>query len=240
MKKPLIAVASLFVIVALGMNVYAQTELTEKTATDSPDVASKSASALEPEVQDLKDKIATKVAELRSASQKAVAGTIISIEDDVIMISSSDGNDYEINVDESLTETFQVTTGFKEINSGELEVGDYIIVTGPRLDKTVDASVIYRDTEYIVLSGKVTEADDTDFIVRVTTTSKENYTIDIEKNTTQRLLNIKTFETEKIGFSKIKEGDTIHFAAQKDPDTAEVNRVSGVRILIIPQEYFQK
>lgn len=243
MKKQITTVLSFFAVFSFCITVYAQTELTEKVATSSTqttEVSSESATVVEPEIQDLKEKIATKVAELRKKNQKAVAGHIDSIKGAVIMATSADASEYEVKLDESLTKTYQIGTGYKEIKSSDLKKGDYIIVTGPMLDKTIDANVIYRDEQYVVMSGKVTEVDKTDFFLKVTTTSKDNVTIDIETKTLQQLLNIKTLQPEKTVFSKIKEGDTVHFAAKKDIKVTEENRYSALRVLIIPQEFFQK
>ncbi len=239
-KKLLLLFIAVFML-SLSAVAYAQTELTEKTPTASESAnASSAATLLEPEVKDLKDKIATKVAELRKKSQKAIVGNIIELKEGSIKVESVEGVQYEVKTDASLTKTYQIGTGYKEIKTSDLKKDDYIIVTGPVLDQSVEANVIYRDERYIVVSGKLTEVDKTDFFLKVATTSKENYTIDVEKGTVQQMLNIKTLLQEKTTFSKIKEGDTIHVAAKKDPKVKEEGRFSGIRFLIIPQEYFQK
>ncbi|MCX6730950.1 MAG: hypothetical protein NTZ55_03815 [Candidatus Roizmanbacteria bacterium] len=53
------------------------------------------------------------------------------------------------------------------------------------------------------------------------------------------MLNAKTKEIESSGFSKIKEGDSVHFVVSKtNPGTGkEKNRYDAVRILMIPQEF---
>ena len=59
------------------------------------------------------------------------------------------------------------------------------------------------------------------------------------KATTQQLMDIKTLELSKVGFSKYKEGDTIHFVFKKIAGAKE-NRYTALKVVIIPQEYFQK
>lgn len=216
--------------------VRAQTELTEKKASAEAS-PTEVKTTVEPEIQDLKDKVATKVAELRKENKRAVAGVVTEIKEDVILLESADATVYEVNIDDSLTKAYQIGTGYKEIQISALEKDDYLIVTGPQLDNTIDASVIYRDTQFVVFSGKITEVDSSNYTVKVLTSAKETYTLDIETKTAQRMLDIKTYETSTIGFSKMKEGDTIHFAANKKAGSTQV---SAIRILIIPQEYFQK
>lgn len=212
------------------------TESATVTATTSPEEETE-----QTEIQDLKEKIATKVAELRKKNLKAIAGTITDIKNKTITIDTVDEGKYEINVDETLTNIYLIGTSKKEIKLTDLKKGVYIIVSGPIVDKTIEANSIYQDEEFIVRSGKIIEADKTDFSIKVTTVAKDSYTIDVESGTTQQLLNIKTLELERIGFSKIKEGDTIHFIAKKSAAAGQAApRASAMKIVIIPQEFFQK
>lgn len=201
--------------------------------------SSPSAAITQTEVQDLKEKIATKVAELRKKNQKAVAGKITSIKDKSIMIKNNDDAEYEVKVDEALTKVYRIGVTKKEIKSTDLKVGLYIIATGPIIDKTIDANYIYQDEQFTVLSGKITEINKDDFFIKVLTTDKDTYTLDIENSTGQQLMDIKTFELDKVGFSKLKEGDTIHFVIKKT-GTEKENRYTATKIVIVPQEYFQK
>jgi hypothetical protein len=92
---------------------------------------------------------------------------------------------------------------------------------------------------YAVLSGKITDINKDDFSIKVSTTDKDTYTLDIENSTNQTLMDIKTLELDKIGFSKLKEGDTIHFVIKKT-GTEKEKRFTAIKLVIIPQEYFQK
>src|SRR3990167_9432870 len=69
---------------------------------------------------------------------------------------------------------------------------------------------------------------------------KETLTLDVEDSTKRFLIDVKTFEAETIGFAKIKEGDTIHYVVKRTGTEREKNRYYATKILIIPQEYFQK
>lgn len=53
------------------------------------------------------------------------------------------------------------------------------------------------------------------------------------------MVNIKTLDLERVGFSKVKEGDTVHFVVKKTGEEKN-NSYSAIKILIIPQEYFIK
>ncbi len=140
-----------------------------------------------------------------------------------------------------MTKFFQVIGATKkEIKQSQIEKGDYIIVTGPVVDKTINANFVYMDDKYLVKNGKITEVDKEAYSIKITTAEKDNFTLDVETSTKQQILNIKTLEVETVGFSKIKEGDTIHFVVIKTGQEKEVNRFPAEKILIIPQEYFIK
>jgi len=88
--------------------------------------------------------------------------------------------------------------------------------------------------------GRVTEIDSVNYTLKLMTPEKENYNLDIESSTKQSILNIKTLDVEKSGFSKIKEGDMIHFVVKKTAYEQKDNSYSAIKILTIPQEFFIK
>jgi hypothetical protein len=137
-----------------------------------------------------------------------------------------------------LTKTYDIVKNQKkEIEATALKKGDYILVSGPAVESAITANEIYRDNVYIVSSGQITSIDKEAFTVDVVTPDKEELTLDIETGTKQQIMDIKTLELSKTGFSKFKTGDTIHFVAQKKSDS-KIKTLSTIRILIIPQEYF--
>lgn len=229
---------ALTAVLVSGTAVYGQ-GMQKDASPSATTEASPSAEVTKTEISDIKEKIATKVAELRKKNQKAIAGRITVIKGNTISIKNADDEVYEVKVDPDLTQVYQISTTKKEIKAADLKVGVYIIVTGPILDKTIDANYIYQDEMYAVLSGKITDINKDDFSIKVSTTDKDTYTLDIENSTNQTLMDIKTLELDKIGFSKLKEGDTIHFVIKKT-GTEKEKRFTAIKLVIIPQEYFQK
>lgn len=192
------------------------------------------------------EKVANKVAEERKKDQKAVSGVIQSIKDSLITVSGYEGFEkkiFQVNVDTSFNQIFSVSTGVKkEIKMSDLKPNDYIIATGPLLDKVILANSVYLDDRYVVKSGTIIEINSTNFYFVVMTPDKSEYSIDVESSTKQYMMNIKTMEIELTGFSKIKEGDTVHFVGilpeGKEP-TGKIN-ITGKKYVVIPQEYFIK
>lgn len=191
------------------------------------------------DIQDLKDKLATKVAELRKQNQKAVSGVIESIEAKSITIKDADGKSVKVTLDDVLTKAYTINGVVKrEVKVDTLKKGDYIIIAGPYTATTVTANAIYKDDQYLVGSGKITDVNATDFTLAVATEDKENLTLDIENTTKRLLIDSKTLEKETIGFTKIKEGDTVHYVLKKTGLERVKDRYAALRIVIIPQEYF--
>ena len=188
----------------------------------------------------LKEKVADKVEELRQKNNKAISGFVQSNENNVIKIKTNAAEEYQVKLDPDLTKYFQIAgTTKKEIKSENIIADDYIIVTGVVTDKTISANAVFVDENFLVLIGRVSEVDKDNFSITVVTTAKEEITLDIETATKQSIVNIETVEIESTGFSKIKEGDTIHFVVKKTPEITD-NTYTAKKLLLIPQEYFIK
>lgn len=200
----------------------------------------KSATLDEKAIQDFKEKVATKVAELQAENNKAVSGFVTQVSGSTLTIKDENDAEYEIKPDESIAKYYQVVgSQRKEIQLSDIKKGSFIIVMGVANDKVINANSIYVDEMFLVKSGKITVVDSSNFALKVLSSDKDTYTLEIETSTKQQMINVKTFEEEKIGFSKIKEGDTVHFVVKKT-GTEKDNTYTAIKILIIPQEYFMK
>lgn len=207
-------------------------------ATDSPDLVSPT---VDKQIQNLKDKIASKVEELRKKDEKATAGSITEVKDGIISFTTIDDQKLKVKSDDSLTKIYQIAgTVKKEKKLSDLKKGDYIIVTGPLMGETINANFIYQDEQFLIKAGKVTEVNKDNYYIKVLTNDKDNYTLDFETYSKTSMLNVKTMDVEKVGFSKIKEADVIHFVVSKNEEGKEKNRYPVSKVLIIPQEYFVK
>ena len=199
--------------------------------------------AIDKGAKQLIEKLATKVEETRKRDQRAYVGIITKMADSTMTVSSVDATDekkYSIKIDDMLTAIYRIVGSTKkELKKADLKVGDYSIVTGLMLNDTLEASEIYIDEQFLVRTAKVTEISKSDFYLKVITYDKDEYTLDVQSSTRQFMLNVKTKEIEKSGFSIIKEGDTVHFVVSKtNPGSGkEKNRFDAVRILLVPQEF---
>jgi hypothetical protein len=224
-------------------------------ATDSSNLSSSSATIQknpfpsvtlsakeEEEAKKLRERLANKVAEIAKKNNRAISGFIQEKQSNSFSLLTLDDKKIVVKLDEALSKYYQVLSNKRqEIKYDKIDKNDFVIVAGVNGDNdSITANFVYVDEVFKILSGKVTEVDTSNYQLKVVTTQKENYLLNIETKTKQYLLNSKTLELEKSGFSKIKEGDTIHFVFkfnQKDKDSFTV---APERLVIIPQEYFQK
>lgn len=162
-------------------------------------------------IDDLKERLATKVAELRHTQRKAVYGTIKSVTVSTFTLETPT-NDLKIDLTDDI-KVFQKIKGKRtELTSEDLAKGDIITVFGEfdtGLDLLRAKIVIIQSAPLVRIAGLVSKIDQKTFTVTVTTTAGQDYVIDIEKTTS-----IFRFDRQKglvkSGFSKLETGRTVH------------------------------
>lgn len=233
-KYPVLMVA---VLVMTSFVVRAQTATPvvaeATTATESSNISK--------EVQKLKDNLVSKVAQIQKKELRVVVGKVTEVGKTSIKVTADDATVFTVSLDDVVTKYYSLKSGSKkDIEKSDLTKGDYVIIAGVVNDTKVTANSIYIDTQVIVGTGSVATLDKTDFSIVVNSFNRERYTIDVESATKLSLLDSKTLELESAGFSKIKEGDAVHFVLTVTGEEKEKNRYSAQKVLIIPQEYFLK
>jgi hypothetical protein len=208
-----------------------------KTATSS---ATTTPSAEDKQIETIKKNIANTVQEIQKKGHKAAAGYITSIKDTQVVIKDSLDKTTNVKLDPQLTQVFQISGSTKkDIKQSDLAKNMYIIVSGPLLDNTINANVVYVDEEYFVKSGKIVEVNTTDDSLKISTTERDTVTVDIDSRLKVQIMDSKTLELSTItSFTKIKEGDTVHFIYAKTGKETTPNRFDALKVVVIPQEYF--
>ncbi len=210
-----------------------------KTLTPSETASSLPTVVVDKDIQLLKDKIANKVSEIRKQNNRAVSGFVVSNDGNTMKINNN-GEENQVKFDNTLTKYFKILgTQKKEIKADDIKKNDYAIVSGVVADNIISANVVLIDENFLVDSGKIIEINKDSYNIKVLTSDKNTYSLDIETYTKQFIVNIKTLDLERVGFSKIKEGDTVHFVVKKTGEEKN-NNYSAIKILIMPQEYFIK
>lgn len=180
------------------------------------------------QIRDLKEKIATKVSQIRQTSQGAVYGQVKEISPANLTLTNLKGDiQFTLNADiivYSLTDT-----GRKESSLGKITKGMSISVFGiyDEGKKNLDPRFIYLQNLPVRLIGKIADIDKTNYTVTV----KENQTttlVDIEKSSKTFKFDTSSSKWVLIGFSKLSLGDLVHILAIKD-EKAE-DRVQAQKI----------
>ncbi len=213
-----------FLFTLLAIPVYAQTAT--GTATTTEDKSQ--------QIEELKDRLATKVAELRQSKRMAAFGTIKSVSISTFVVETKT-KDLKIELTDDL-KVFQVLKGKRtELKTENLEKGDVVTVFG-EYDATLEllqAKVVFiQGIEQTQLSGTVIETNKKDYTITMETNDKKTYVIDFETTTKTNLWNGQA--VEKGGFSTFVVGDVI-FVTGTDVPKKE-NRISATRITVIPSQ----
>ena len=223
MKKLFIAILFLILLQSLEFNkIYAQTVSKAPTPTISK---------LQQQVDDLKDKIASKVAELNLVEKRSFYGIVIDVSDTQVTLKDLEGNTKFVDVDE--------LTKFSSSNSKSFGISDiendmWLGVMGlyNKQSRRLLARVISEESVLPnFIYGAVYSIDAEEFAITVAKENGARNVVDIESIT-------KTFSFEdgklvKSGFSKIKETQTLIVIGFSE--RADKNKIIAARIIIFPQ-----
>jgi len=209
---------------------------TVHAANESTSAAGKSTVTLTPttdkakQIEDLKERLATKVAQLRQTQPRAVTGIVKSITVSTATI-ETDTKDLKLELTDDI-KVIQYLKGVRtKLSLDSLAKGDRVVIFG-EYDTTLDLwqaklILIYTQTGERV-SGTITNVDKVGYTLTLATSEKREYVIDIEKNSKTNSWD-KVNGITKSGFSKLTVGDTIHVLGVAVPK--KENRLSAVRIL---------
>ncbi len=181
-------------------------------------------------IDDLKERLATKVAELRQTQKKAIYGTVKAVSVSTFTV-ESDTRELKIELTDDI-KVFQMIKGKRTELTGEnLAKDDTVSVFGEYdtgLDLLRAKVVVIQSKPRERVTGTVSAIDRKEFTVTITTTGGQEYVIDIEKTT-----NVLMFDQAKGlikgGFSKLETGRTVHIVGTAV--AKEDNRISAARLI---------
>ncbi len=183
-------------------------------------------------LDDLKDRLATKVAQLRQTQKRAIYGTVKATSVSTITVETKT-SDVKIELTDEI-KVGQILKGKRtELTTDDVARGDTVVVFGD-YDQNLDllkAQVIFiQGALPMRISGEIVETSKDDFTITVKTADGPTYIVDFEK-TTSALLWTKEKGSAKGSYSKLLVGDTVHILG--NPVAKKENRVSALRILDI-------
>lgn len=197
------------------------------TATSSPTLSTTPNKSLD----DLKERLATKVAQLRDVVTRAIYGKVSSISVNSAMIETTTKN-YKIEYEDDI-KVAQIINGKRtDLTIDDIDTSDPVSVFGA-FDATLEllkAKFIFIESKkvYTRLSATITDIDREGFAITVLASDGKTMTADIEK-TTKAFGWTAVDGIVKSGFSKMAIGDSIHLIGLPDPKK-ETN-IQALRIL---------
>lgn len=177
-------------------------------------------------VDELKDKIASRVAELNLVEKRGLVGTVENVSGIQITINDLNNKRRIIDVDEFT----KFSSGEKDSGISDIKKGEKISVLGlyNKESQRLLARFVNEVTIPLFIIGAVSKKDEDNFTVSLVTEDGEEFLADIEKIT--KTFSYEKGELENSGFSKIEilqNAVIIGF-----PDLKEKNRITASRIVI--------
>ncbi len=196
----------------------------------SPDTStSTKANQFEQQITSLKDRIASRVAELKLVQRRGVIGTVTDISNTVITLTDLQGKTRLIDVDE-LTK-FTSPSAKSAFGISDITKGTKLGILG--LYNKQSQRLLARFVNVLVLpqiiSGGTVSVDSSNFAFTVATDAGQQ-NIDVE-TTTKTTSYSKDAGALRIGFSKIKPNQ--HVIVVGYPNLKDKNRISASSILVL-------
>lgn len=187
--------------------------------------------ALDQQINDLKDRIASRVAQLKLVEKRGTVGIVTDITGTQITLRDLRNDIRLVDVDEltkfsspSASGTFGISDITKGTKLGVL--GLYNKQSRRILARFVDVMITP-----VILNGAIKSIDAPNYAIQVITPDQKQYVVDIETSTKTKL-----YTTEnglvKSGFVKMNENENIFLVGYADLKNS--NRISASRIILFP------
>lgn len=186
---------------------------------------------IDKQIQNLKDKIATTVAELSKSNQRVITGLVSNYNETTLILQRPVKT--KINIDSEITEFIDGDNTKKTLSLEDLNKNDHLTIFGLLLGNELTAKKIIKQSQLEFIEGTVKNVEKGSYFIEIITQDQETITVDIEKNTIQKKIDEETLEISDAGFSNYTIGARMHCVLIKRK--SGVNRGSAVRTLIVPQ-----
>lgn len=226
MKKLFVTFTSLIITFAMAAQVNAQTPKVSVT----PEKASNISEKLNEEINNLKEKIASRVSELNLVEKRGLIGTVSELSGNQVTITDMAGNPRFVDVDEI---TKFSSPGTKTFGLSDLTKGTRITALGlyNKQSKRLLARFINTSVDPVFVSGTIASVDTKNFQMQVVTKDQKQTKID-NQTTTKIFTYSKEDGFTKLGFSKLPSGGRVLVVGY--PDKTDPAMLVADRIITIP------
>ncbi|CAN5123438.1 hypothetical protein BH11PAT1_BH11PAT1_1170 [soil metagenome] len=184
------------------------------------------------QINSLKDKIASKVAQLKLVEKRGIIGTVT--ETSATQITLNDLQDQTRFVDVDEITKFTSEDSKADFGISDLTKGKQISILG--LYNKESRRILARFVDVVAfpehIVGTITRVDKVNYTITIASTDKKEIVVDIESTTKINSYSIDNTDPVRAGFSKMSQGEKVMVIGKAD--TKEKNRVSATRILLFP------
>lgn len=182
------------------------------------------------QINNLKEKIASRVAELKLVEKRGVLGTVKEATSTQITMTDIHNKNRIIDVDE-ITK-FSSPSAKDSFGISDLKPGSKISVIGlyNKDSQRILARFITVVTNPTVVTGTISKKDEENFTLTITTENQKEYIIDIEKIT--KTLSYVDGDIEKSGFAQTEVGKRVMVVGFTQINQPE--RLIGTRVIVFP------
>lgn len=199
--------------------------------TKKPTITQKSTDKLNTQINNLKDRIASRVAELQLVEKRGVVGTVGEVSSSQMTINDPANKSIFIEVDE-ITK-FSSLDKDENFGISDIKKGMRVSVIGNfnKQSKRILARYVDEVNIPVFLKGMVTNIDEDAGTITVASEKDKGVIVDVE--TVTKTSKYADGDIAKSGFSQITIGDRV--AVQGYPDKNDSKRVVATRVLIFPE-----
>lgn len=227
MKKFLLIILFTVYMLTIATGSFAKSDL-----TPTPTVSeSNKSEALNEQINNLKTRIASRVAQLKLVEKRGVIGTVTDVTDTQITISDLKNNTRFVDVDELTRFSSPGVKGSFGIS--DISKGTTLAVLG--LYNKESRRILARFVNVLALSkiihGIVSSVDKENYALKVLTDNRE-MSFDVETST-KTISYAKDSGLIRSGFSKIKERERVIIIAESD--SKDKDKFVALKIILLPE-----
>lgn len=192
---------------------------------------------LDEQINELKEKIASRVSELNLVEKRGIIGTVTETKGNQLTITDVGGNTRYVDVDE-ITKFSQAGNQNANFGLSDITAGTRISALGiyNKQSKRLLARFVKTYSEPALYSGVITSIDAKNFQIAVMTPEQKEIKVDIETSTKLSSYTIAD-GLARYGFSKLAVGDRISLAAiQSRTDSNALVASRLVNFIGIPKD----
>jgi hypothetical protein len=226
MKKFIIALLTVFVF-SLAIT-RAEAATATPTANPSPSASQVLNEKLDKEINQLKEKIASHVAQLNLVEKRGILGNVAATSNNQVTITDISGNTRFVDVDE-LTKFSSPSD--KSFGLSDLTKGTKVTVLGlyNKQSERILARFIDVSVDPTFLSGAVADIDTKNGMLTLSTEDKKQIKIDVQTTTKISQYTSSDGTLSKYGLSKMNVGDRVTIVGF--PEKQDQNIISPTRII---------